>query len=108
MYSFTKKALFKLDPELAHDIVIKSLSLAPRLFSLPYQISHPDSLRVSTRAGQWAFPLGIAAGLDKQAKLITFFSRLGVGGLEVGTITPLPQEGNPRPRLLGTPRTNQF
>ena len=103
MYSLAKKILFKLEPELAHDITLGLLNTSPRFFSLPYQIENKKSLSVSTRAGQWSFPLGIAAGLDKQAKLITFFSRLGVGALEVGTVTPLPQKGNPKPRLFRYP-----
>ena len=68
--------------------------------SLPYQIQPDQKLNLSTQAGEWSFPLGVAAGLDKEANLITFFNNLGVGGLEVGTVTPLEQSGNPKPRLF--------
>ena len=47
----------------------------------------------------WSFPVGLAAGFDKNAKAINFLSRLGFGAIEVGTITPRPQIGNPRPRI---------
>ena len=47
----------------------------------------------------WSFPVGLAAGFDKNARAVDFLSRLGFGAVEVGTITPLPQEGNPRPRI---------
>ncbi|MAW08086.1 MAG: dihydroorotate dehydrogenase (quinone) [Halobacteriovoraceae bacterium] len=57
-------------------------------------------MNLSTQAGEWSFPLGVAAGLDKEANLISFFNNLGVGGLEVGTVTPLEQSGNPKPRLF--------
>ena len=46
------------------------------------------------------FPVGIAAGLDKMQKLIDYFGRLGVGGLEVGTVTPRAQEGVPKPQTF--------
>lgn len=62
--------------------------------------ANPDSKhQLSDGHMTWSFPVGLAAGFDKNAKAVDFLSRLGFGAVEVGTITPLPQEGNPRPRI---------
>lgn len=53
---------------------------------------------------KWPFPVGLAAGLDKNGEGINFFSRLNFGSLEIGTVTPLPQDGNMRPRIFRYPK----
>ena len=73
MYSLYKKAAFKLDPELAHDLTNSLLKNFPRVASLPYQLQPDQKLSLSTQAGEWSFPVGVAAGLDKKANLISFF-----------------------------------
>jgi len=88
--------LHALDPEDAHRVAIGMLKFAP----LPRSAS--DDRRLATRAFglNFANPVGIAAGFDKQAEVPDALLRLGFGFVEVGTVTPLPQAGNPRPRLF--------
>jgi dihydroorotate dehydrogenase len=88
--------LHALDPEDAHRLAIRMLRLAP----LPRAAR--DDRRLATRAFGLNFPnpVGIAAGFDKNAEVPDPLLRLGFGFVEVGTVTPLPQAGNPRPRLF--------
>ncbi len=88
--------LHALDPEDAHRLAIRLLKAAP----LPG--AAPDDTRLATRAFglHFANPLGIAAGFDKHAEIPDALLHLGFGFVEVGTVTPLPQPGNPRPRLF--------
>jgi len=104
-YNFAKNVLFKLDAEIAHELVIKSLHQFPRFLSLPFRQSRGDDQRycVESNAGKWNFPVGLAAGLDKNAECIDFFSSLFFGAIEVGTVTPKPQPGNSKPRLFRIP-----
>jgi len=85
-----------LDPEDAHALTIKMLKHAP-----PLAVA-PDDRRLATRVFGLNFPnpVGMAAGFDKNAEVPDALLRLGFGFVEVGTITPLPQAGNPRPRLF--------
>ena len=85
-----------LDPEDAHGLTIAMLKLAPPLAALR------DDGRLATRVFGLNFPnpVGVAAGLDKNAEVPDALLRFGFGFVEVGTITPLPQRGNPRPRLF--------
>ena len=91
-----RSLLHALDPEDAHWIAIRMLKFAP----LPRPAS--DDRRFATRAFGLNFsnPVGIAAGFDKHAEVPDALLRLGFGFVEVGTITPQPQPGNPRPRLF--------
>ena len=100
MYNFFKTIAFQLDAEVAHTATVKSLGLLPSVFSLYGPLERLSKYQIETNIGSFSFPLGIAAGLDKNAELIDYFGRLGVGGLEVGTVTPKPQEGNDKPRLF--------
>jgi len=88
--------LYALDPEDAHRLAIKLLQIAP----LP--LAGPDDGRLATRVFGLNFPnpIGIAAGFDKHAEIPDALLRAGFGFVEVGTVTPLPQPGNPRPRLF--------
>jgi dihydroorotate dehydrogenase len=91
-----RPVLHALDPEDAHALTLKLLKFAPRL-------SHaPDDPRLAVRAFGLNFPspVGMAAGFDKNAEVPDVLLRLGFGFVEVGTITPRPQAGNPRPRLF--------
>ena len=91
-YALARPFLFSLDPETAHHL---ALSLAR--FSV--RASIPD--RPVTAMGiRFPNPVGLAAGLDKDAAHIDSLARLGFGFIEVGTVTPLPQAGNPRPRIF--------
>jgi len=88
--------LYALDPEDAHQLAIKLLKLVP----LPR--AQADDRRLAMRAFGLNFPnpVGLAAGFDKNAEVPDALLRAGFGFVEVGTITPLPQPGNPRPRLF--------
>ena len=85
-----------LDPEQAHGLTVKMLKLAPALRSAA------DDKRLAMRAFKLNFPnpVGMAAGFDKHAEVPDTLLRLGFGFVEVGTITPKPQPGNPRPRVF--------
>lgn len=101
-YRLLRPLLFRLDPERAHDLALGLGELAgrrPRLLG-PLASPPPAALR-STLAGlPLASPIGLAAGLDKDARLLAVWRALGFGFAEIGTVTPRPQPGNPRPRLL--------
>jgi dihydroorotate dehydrogenase len=86
----------RLEAEDAHALTIKALRLAP----LPP--AHPDDEKLAIRVFGLNFPnpVGMAAGFDKNAEVPDALLRLGFGFVEVGTVTPLPQAGNPRPRLF--------
>ena len=85
-----------LDPEDAHSIAVKALKFAPR------RRPPVDDARLALRAFGLSFPnpIGIAAGFDKHAEVADALFGLGFGFVEVGTVTPLPQAGNPRPRVF--------
>ncbi|TMJ90732.1 MAG: dihydroorotate dehydrogenase (quinone), partial [Alphaproteobacteria bacterium] len=84
-----------LDPEDAHALVLHALPLAP-VWAAP----DPPAVAVEEFGLKFPNPLGVAAGLDKDAVVFTPLLRLGFGFAEVGTVTPRPQSGNPRPRLF--------
>ncbi len=100
--------LRRVDAERAHDIVLRVLSQverAPRLRTLLRKLLSVDDPRLHvTLAGlHFANPLGIAAGLDKNGLAVQTWGVLGFGHVEVGTVTPRPQPGNPKPRLFRLP-----
>lgn len=99
-YHLLKKLLFKLDPETAHHLTLAALQQFSHLGSLnPLRQTIPDQ-PVSALGLTFPNPIGLAAGLDKDATCIDGLSALGFGFLEVGTLTPRPQSGNPKPRLF--------
>ena len=96
LYSFLRPLMFALDAETAHRATIAALSLAP-ILPLP----RFDPALASTVASlRFPSPVGLAAGFDKDAQVPDAMLGLGFGFVEVGTVTPLPQAGNPRPRLF--------
>ena len=102
LYQWLKPLLFSLDPEVAHNLVIDVAKLAPTLGHLS-GINTDPALTIKVGKTQWTFPIGLAAGLDKNAEALSFFSAQGFGAIECGTITLRPQEGNPRPRMFRYP-----
>ena len=95
IYRLVRPLLFTLDPELAHRATISALR------GLPALTPQFDSRLASTVAGiNFPSPVGLAAGFDKDAEVPDAMLGLGFGFAEVGTITPLPQAGNPKPRLF--------
>jgi dihydroorotate dehydrogenase len=97
--------LFRFDAEKIHDFTfssLKLLSFIPFLFYFLekyFKINHP-LLKTNLFGIDFPNPVGLAAGLDKNAKLINQFSSLGFGFIEIGTVTPKSQSGNPKKRLF--------
>ncbi len=96
IYSLLRPALFRLDPERAHGLALAALKLLPS--GKPSRPGGPLTIQVAGIA--FPNPLGMAAGFDKDAEVPDALLGLGFGFAEVGSITPLPQQGNPRPRLF--------
>ncbi|MEW4449390.1 quinone-dependent dihydroorotate dehydrogenase [Qipengyuania sp. JC766] len=96
LFDVLRPAIFSLDPERAHRLTIRALKLAP----LPGTPSYPDGLGIEVAGLSFPTPLGLAPGFDKDAEVPRQMMALGFGHVEVGTLTPLPQTGNPKPRLF--------
>ncbi len=102
-YTLLRPLLFKLDPETAHHVSLSGLSLLARLGPLnPLKANVSGSPR-EVMGIQFPNPVGLAAGLDKDGICIDGLGALGFGFLEIGTVTPRPQPGNPKPRLFRIP-----
>jgi dihydroorotate dehydrogenase len=99
LYRYLRPLLFALPPEAAHVVTLVGLKLTHELGLLP-AIAKPELAPVSLMGLQFPNRLGLAAGLDKSAAYVDALGALGFGFIEVGTVTPKPQRGNPRPRLL--------
>ncbi len=97
LYSLLRPAVFRLDAETAHGLTLKALNLP---FAPACVAAADRSLRVDLFGLSFANPLGMAAGFDKNGEAIEGTLRLGFGFAEVGTVTPRPQPGNPRPRIF--------
>lgn len=103
LYSILRPALFSLDPEVAHYTTLKLLKVAKQAgFSSLYTPELVD-MPVSIMGLDFKNPVGLAAGLDKNGDYIDALSELGFGFLEIGTVTPKPQPGNPKPRMFRLP-----
>lgn len=104
LYPLIRPLLFKLDPETAHQLTFSALELGSRLGVTRYE---PDLSRiqpVEVMGLKFPTPVGLAAGLDKNGDHIDALAALGFGFLEIGTVTPRPQPGNPKPRLFRLPQ----
>lgn len=101
LYPLSRTALFRLDAETAHELTIGMLSRMPRLAGglMGGQWSAPRQVM----GLEFPNPVGLAAGLDKNGECIQAWDRLGFGFIEVGTVTPRPQAGNPKPRMFRLP-----
>src|SRR5918993_267096 len=105
IYKALRPALFALDAERAHDLMMTALAAPPvqRTLSLAPRAAAPGSLRQLAFGVTFDNPIGLAAGLDKQGTAVPAWAALGFGFAEVGTVTPRPQPGNPKPRLFRLP-----
>ena len=101
-YPVMKPLLFRLDAERAHTLTVKMMIIAHRLGMLKSVVAAPQQPCSVMGLG---FPnvLGLAAGMDKSASAVEAWGALGFGFVEVGTLTPRPQPGNPKPRLFRLP-----
>jgi len=99
--SIAKRTLFKLDPEVAHGLSIRGLKLY-QASGIPqgYPNNHYPELALKLAGLNFPNPLGIAAGFDKNGEVPGALLRMGFGFAEIGTVTPLCQVGNPRPRIF--------
>ena len=99
MFAFLRPYIFTLDPEVAHDLAIKSLkyNFIPKNF---FQVENEEMLSTELFKKKLKNPIGLAAGFDKSAEVYNSLFKLGFGFVEVGTITPKRQFGNPKPRVF--------
>nr|AYQ73116.1 quinone-dependent dihydroorotate dehydrogenase [Cohnella candidum] len=109
LYRIAKPFLFKMDPESAHHLIVDGMGAASRvpgvgpLLSAAWGVGETPDLAVDLFGLHFAHPVGLAAGLDKNAKAVAGFSRVGLSFMEVGTVTPVGQPGNELPRLFRLP-----
>ena len=100
VYQLTKPLLFQFDAEIAHNITIKSLQWANKLNLLKYYQRAPTCTPRTVMGITFPNAVGLAAGLDKNGEVIDGMAALGFGFIEIGTVTPRAQPGNPKPRLF--------
>jgi len=103
MYALLRPLLFLLSPERAHKVTFALLEIAkhiPGALALVGGKRPPPEAAVEVMGLKFPGPVGLAAGMDKDAKHVDALARIGFGHVEVGTVTPLPQPGNDRPRLF--------
>ena len=105
-YPLARPALFAMDAETAHEVTLSGLQRAYEC-GATRKLMHAQPKSPSTLMGmQLANPIGLAAGLDKNGAYIDALGNLGFGFIEVGTVTPRAQPGNPKPRMFRLPRAN--
>jgi len=103
MYALLRPLLFLLPPERAHHLTYRLLGIAARLpgmIALVGGARPPRTAATEVMGLRFPSPVGLAAGMDKDAKHVDALARIGFGFIEVGTLTPKPQPGNPQPRLF--------
>ena len=104
MYGLARPFLFGLDPERAHALGLAALESAYRCGLNPLLAARPQPLPTKVLGLAFPNPVGLAAGLDKNGAHIDALLSLGFGFVEVGTVTPKPQPGNPKPRMFRLPQ----
>ena len=105
MYALARPFLFCLDAERAHDLGLTAIETAYRTGFNPLLAAKPAPMPVELFGLRFDNPVGLAAGLDKNGAHIDALSALGFGFIEVGTTTPRPQPGNPKPRMFRLPES---
>ncbi|MEC9281168.1 MAG: quinone-dependent dihydroorotate dehydrogenase [Bdellovibrionota bacterium] len=112
MYDLVKKSLFLMSPENAHDFAFfmgEKIQNSKFLFSqFQKNFSLKEVKPVEVFGLRFPNPVGLAAGFDKNGRIVPLLDQLGFGFVEVGTVTPLAQDGNPKPRLFRHPETHQI
>ena len=104
MYPLARPLLFRLDAERAHGFTLSALQAAWRCGATPLLARSRAAFPVKAFGLEFPNPVGLAAGLDKNGAHVDALLALGFGFVEVGTVTPKPQEGNPKPRMFRLPR----
>ena len=100
LYELTRPVLFQFDPETAHNFGLTALKLAAKLGPLNPLRQNPAGKPRTVMGLEFPNPVGLAAGMDKNGDCIEGMAALGFGFLEIGTVTPRPQPGNPKPRMF--------
>ncbi|MDB5909264.1 MAG: pyrD [Massilia sp.] len=103
LYALTRPLLFALDPEAAHNLALPALRRAASL-GLTRALARPESDPRTVMGIRFPNPVGLAAGLDKDGACIDGLAALGFGSIEIGTVTPRAQPGNPKPRMFRLPQ----
>jgi dihydroorotate dehydrogenase len=98
MYSLLRPLLFKIDAEKAHNLALSALTYVPE-----FCFKKTQGTMVQAMGLQFAHPVGLAAGLDKNGEYLDALAKIGFSSIELGTVTPRPQTGNPKPRLFRLP-----
>ena len=101
LYSLARPLLFTLAPERAHELTLSLLKSSHKMGMMRQNVA---SKPVTCMGIEFPNPVGLAAGLDKNGAYIDALASQGFGFIEIGTITPLPQSGNPEPRLFRLPK----
>ena len=104
MYPLVRPFLFAFDAERAHGLALSALELAWRTGTTPLLAARPAPMPTTVFGLDFPNPVGLAAGLDKNGEHIDALFGLGFGFVEIGTVTPRPQAGNPKPRLFRLPQ----
>ena len=103
MYAQVRNLLFRLNPETSHEFSLDMLGAAERLKLIGLMAAKVPEAPVEVMGLRFPNPVGLAAGLDKNGDYFNALGALGFGFVEIGTITPRPQPGNPQPRLFRIP-----
>jgi dihydroorotate dehydrogenase len=104
IYSLARPWLFALDPEKAHDLVFSNITTAAKLGVLKIVAGSAVKDPIEILGLKFPNRVGLAAGLDKNGAYVNAMSQMGFGFVEVGTVTPLGQTGNPKPRMFRLPK----
>ena len=103
LYDLARALMFRLNAETSHELALGSMNLAASLGVTRLMGAQPPSLPTKVMGIRFPNPVGLAAGLDKNGTAIDGLAAMGFGFVEVGTVTPRPQPGNPKPRLFRIP-----
>ncbi|SFN61585.1 dihydroorotate oxidase A [Formivibrio citricus] len=103
LYRLLRPFLFMIDPEQAHKLSLRGLDLLENLGLLKWLMPKPVRAPVTVMGIEFPNAVGLAAGMDKNGDHIMALSRFGFGHIEIGTVTPRPQPGNPKPRMFRLP-----
>ena len=103
LYDFARALMFRLDAETSHELALGSMNLAASLGLHKLMGAGTQSLPTKVMGIRFPNPVGLAAGLDKNGTAVDGLGAMGFGFVEVGTVTPRPQPGNPKPRLFRIP-----
>lgn len=100
IYQLFRPFIFCLEPELAHNLAIKFLKYFPKFSTIFAYSQNYQNLKQNIHNLEFKNPIGLAGGFDKNCEIFDALANFGFGFIESGTVTPRPQEGNPRPRIF--------